>query len=89
MFAEGISASGDLVDLAVAEDIVAKSGAWFSYGDMRLGQGRENAKAFLREHPELFDEIRTKVLIKKGVIEDPAAPATPEVEKEAAAVSSA
>ena len=73
MFTEGISASGDLVDLAVAEDIIAKSGAWFSYGEMRLGQGRENAKATLRENPDLFAEIRTKVLIKKGVIADPSA----------------
>ena len=80
MFAEGISASGDLVDLAVAEDIVAKSGAWFSYGDMRLGQGRENAKAFLRDHPELFDEIRNKVLVRKGVIEDTAGANPPEEE---------
>ncbi|MDG2424775.1 MAG: recombinase RecA [Phycisphaerales bacterium] len=69
MFTEGISASGDLLDLAVAEDIVAKSGAWFSYGEVRLGQGRENSKAFIREHPDLFTEIRDKVLVKKGVKE--------------------
>ncbi len=67
MFNEGISASGDLLDLAVAEEIVAKSGAWFSYGEVRLGQGRENSKAFIRENVELFNEIKTKVLNKKGV----------------------
>jgi recombination protein RecA len=68
MFNEGISASGDLVDLAVNEDIIEKSGAWFSYGDVRLGQGRENAKQFLKDNPDLFAEIRQKVLDKKGVL---------------------
>ena len=73
MFNEGISASGDLVDLAVTHDIVNKSGAWFSYGDLRLGQGRENAKQFLKENEDLFEEIRRKVLIKEGVIREDAA----------------
>src|SRR5690606_32679517 len=68
MFNEGISASGDLLDLAVNEDIVEKSGAWFSYGDVRLGQGRENSKQFLKDNPDLFTEIRQKVLDKKGVL---------------------
>jgi len=67
MFDEGISASGDLLDLAVESDVVAKSGAWFNFGDVRLGQGRENAKRFLRENPDLFDEIRHQVLEKNGV----------------------
>jgi recombination protein RecA len=67
MFNEGLSASGDLIDLAVADDIVKKSGAWFSYGEIRLGQGREVAKQFLRENPDLFDEIRGKVLVKHGI----------------------
>jgi len=62
MFDEGISASGDLVDLAVADGVIDKAGAWFSYKDIRIGQGRENAKAFLRENPDLFAEIRTEVL---------------------------
>jgi recombination protein RecA len=64
MFNEGISRSGDLVDLAVADTIIKKSGAWFSYGETRLGQGRENAKQFLRDNPDLFEEIRGKVLEK-------------------------
>jgi recombination protein RecA len=68
MFDEGISASGDLIDLAVADDVVNKSGAWFSYGEVRLGQGRENAKQFLRENPDLFEEIRLKVLDAKGLL---------------------
>ena len=62
MFNEGISVSGDLVDLAVEDEIIKKSGAWFSYGEVRLGQGRENAKQFLRENQDLFAEIRGKVV---------------------------
>ncbi len=68
MFDEGISTAGDLLDLAVADEIVDKSGAWFSYGDVRLGQGRENAKQFVRENKDLFDEIRQAVLIKRGLV---------------------
>jgi recombination protein RecA len=62
MYDEGISASGDLIDLAVDAKVVAKSGSWFSYGDVRVGQGREASKQFLRDNPELFKEIRQKVL---------------------------
>ena len=67
MFDEGISATGDLLDLAVEDSIVTKSGAWFSYGDVRLGQGRENAKIFLKENPDLMEEIRQGILIKRGL----------------------
>ena len=67
MFNEGISASGDLLDLAVNDNIVQKSGAWFSYGDVRLGQGRENAKQFLRENPDLFNEVREGLLKSRGL----------------------
>jgi recombination protein RecA len=62
MFNEGISWTGDLIDLAVEAKVAQKSGAWFSYGDIRLGQGREKAKEFLAENPELAQEIRAKVL---------------------------
>ena len=62
MFNEGISWSGDLVDLAVDTGVAQKSGAWFSYGEVRLGQGRENSKQFLRDNPDLAAEIRAKVL---------------------------
>jgi len=62
MFDEGISTTGDLLDLAVDCEVCQKSGAWFSYGDVRLGQGRENAKKFLAENPELLVEIRRAVL---------------------------
>lgn len=62
MFNEGISINGDLVDLGVEEKIIQKSGAWYSYGEMRMGQGREKAKEFLAENPDLFAEIREKIL---------------------------
>jgi recombination protein RecA len=62
MYDEGISSAGDLVDLAVAANVIDKSGAWFTYGDLRLGQGRENAKRYLKDNPGLFKEIRTEVL---------------------------
>ena len=61
MYNEGISHTGLLVDLGVENDIVNKSGAWFSYGDTRLGQGRENAKQYLKDNPELTQEIEQKV----------------------------
>ena len=67
MFDEGISATGDLLDLATEDGIVEKSGSWFSYGETRLGQGRENSKLFLAENPDLFEEIKLKVLIARGV----------------------
>lgn len=57
MFGEGISKIGEILDLGVKLGVVQKSGAWFNYGDMRLGQGRDNAKQFLKEHPEVSDEI--------------------------------
>ncbi|GIK20118.1 MAG: protein RecA [Phycisphaerales bacterium] len=62
MFNEGISMAGDLLDLAVEEKVVQKSGAWFAYGDVRLGQGRENAKQFIKDNPDLAAEIREAVL---------------------------
>ena len=62
MFDSGISFIGDLIDLAVTHDIIAKQGAWFSYGDVRLGQGRENSKKFLGENPDLVEEIRLKIM---------------------------
>lgn len=57
MFGEGISKIGEILDLAVKLGVVQKSGAWFNYGETRLGQGRDNAKLFLKEHPEVSDEI--------------------------------
>ena len=76
MFDEGISLSGDLLDLAAADGVVDKSGAWFSYNTTRLGQGRENSKLFLRQNPDLFEEIRAAVL-KKRMANLGSAPARP------------
>jgi recombination protein RecA len=61
MYGQGISKEGSILDLGVEEGIVAKSGAWFAYGEERLGQGREAAKDFLREHSDVRDEIEAKV----------------------------
>ena len=72
MFNEGISVAGDLLDLAVTEEIVEKSGAWFSYKGTRLGQGRENSKTFLRDNAELSDEIRQAILAKRNLAAAPA-----------------
>ena len=70
MFDSGISTVGDLLDLAVENAIADKSGAWFNYGKVRLGQGRENAKQFLMDNPELAEEFKHKILLAKGLIEE-------------------
>lgn len=62
MYGEGISRMGELLDLAVKHDVVQKSGAWFSYGETRLGQGRDNAKIYLKNNPELAKEVEEKLL---------------------------
>ena len=64
MYNEGISKTGDVLDLAVLHGIVGKSGAWFDYGDAKIGQGREATKAYLKENPKVLDEIDKKVRIK-------------------------
>ena len=66
-YGEGISKTGELVDLGVEHKLVIKSGAWYAYGDMRLGQGRENAKQFLRDNADLAEEIEIKLREKMGV----------------------
>ena len=70
MYGEGISREGDLLDLAVDKRIVEKSGTWFAYGGERLGQGRENAKTFLRENPEVFRKIDERVRKDLGLTRD-------------------
>jgi len=57
MYNEGISKSGDMIDLAVKHELVVKSGAWYSYKDEKIGQGREAAKSFLKEHPKVMEEL--------------------------------
>lgn len=69
MYDEGISHTGLMVDLGVETNVVDKSGAWFSYGEVRLGQGRENAKAFLTENPQVAEEIEAKVRAALGMKE--------------------
>ena len=65
MYTHGISREADLLDLAILDKIVDKSGSWFNYGDLRLGQGRENAKQYLRDNPDVADEIAAKVLANR------------------------
>jgi len=84
----GVSKAGCLLDLGLEHDLVQKSGSFFSYGDLRLGQGRSNAKQYLDEHPELADEIEGKIFERLG-IERPAAPAAAAAEGPARADSKA
>src|SRR5579871_3449820 len=67
LYGQGISRSGDVVDLASELGIVEKSGAWFSFGGERIGQGRENAKTYLEQHPEIMDKVEAMVLTKHGI----------------------
>ncbi|MDE2915009.1 MAG: recombinase RecA [Paracoccaceae bacterium] len=67
MYGEGISRTGELLDLGVKTGVVEKSGSWYSYGEERIGQGRENAKLFLREHPETADEIEVGIREAHGL----------------------
>jgi recombination protein RecA len=81
MHDRGISREGDLLNMAEEDKIVTKSGSWVNYGDVRLGQGKENAKQYLRDNPALIEEITRKVLEKRGLLgalAGEAAPAEPE-----------
>ena len=100
MFGEGISKIGEILDLGVKLGVVQKSGAWFNYGDVRLGQGRDNAKIFLKEHPDISAEIEKIVRAnadrllaagKKGTVKplDPSEIAKPVEEGEAPAAPAA
>lgn len=82
MFGKGISREGDILDLAAKENIVEKSGAWYSYNGAKIGQGRENAKIYLAEHPEVCAEVDHKVRVHYGLVKeegtgDPAPAGTP------------
>lgn len=79
MYGEGISLAGGLLDVGVAADVVSKTGAWFNYGEVRLGQGREQAKEFLKANPEVAAEIDAKLRAMSTTLEVPAAVA-PEAE---------
>lgn len=67
MYGEGISKTGELLDMAVDKDLVNKSGAWYSYGNERIGQGRENAKKWLADHPDQMNELMNKVRVAEGM----------------------
>ena len=73
MYGQGISREGDLLDLASEENVVEKSGTWFSFEGERIGQGREQVKAFLREHPAILQKIEGLLLQKFGVRRGPQA----------------
>ena len=68
MYGEGISKLGELIDIGVKANIVEKSGAWFSYDSQRVGQGRENAKQFLREHPDVAEAIERRIRDQAGAV---------------------
>ncbi len=86
MFGQGISTVGDILDLAANSGVVVKSGAWYAYKDAKIGQGRENAKQFLRDNPEACREIEMKVREQYGL---PGAGAQPEAEKSAGTAGTA
>ena len=69
LYGEGVSREGEIIDLGVAAGFVQKSGSWFSYGDTRIGQGRENAKEFLKQNPDIAEEITEAIMMKSGIIE--------------------
>ncbi|MBL4748513.1 MAG: recombinase RecA [Magnetovibrio sp.] len=70
MYGEGVSKMGELIDLGTKAGLIEKSGSWFSYNSIRVGQGRENAKQFMRDNPEIADEIERKIRVGAGLIED-------------------
>ena len=70
MFGQGVSREGDVLDLAANENIIVKSGAWYAYNDVKIGQGRENAKVYLKENPEIFTEVEKKVREKYNISTD-------------------
>ncbi len=88
-FGRGISTAGCLIDLGLEHDVVTKSGSFFSYGGERLGQGRNNAKAFLEEHPEVAREIEDKIYTAMGLDRDAPAPTEPEAPEVAPLVDQA
>lgn len=81
MFGEGISREGDILDLAVTNDVVQKSGAWFAYLGEKIGQGRENAKSYLKENPDVLNEIEQQVRTKCGISPETEDEAEPETTK--------
>ena len=81
IYGEGISKEGSVLDLGVEKKLISKTGAWFSYGDIRIGQGRENARQFLKDNPEVCEEITKKLREIIDVSHDAAAPVSPDDEE--------
>ncbi len=84
MYGEGISREGLLIDIGVDEDVVEKSGSWYSYGETRLGQGRENCKQFLKDNPDIAEEIETELKRSMGIVKPASDEDEVEVEEEEA-----
>ena len=82
IFGEGISKEGDALDIGDEINLLQRSGTWWSYGDVRLGQGKEKARQYLKDNPELFEEIRHKILVAKGIIKEGDAKAAEEPESQ-------
>jgi RecA/RadA recombinase len=70
LYGHGISREGSLIDMGVEHGMVKKSGAWFTYDGDQLGQGKENARRFLRDNPDLANELERQILTKLGILED-------------------
>ena len=70
MYGEGIARTGELLKIATDLDLIQKAGAWYSYNGEKIGQGSENAKKYLADHPEIFDEIDRQVRVRFGLIDD-------------------
>ncbi len=69
MYGQGISKTGELIDLGVKAEVIEKSGSWYSYGEERIGQGRENVRQFLLEHPEIADTIENQIRVNEGLVD--------------------
>ncbi len=78
MYDSGISREGAIVDLGTNFGIIKKAGTWYSYGEERIGQGRENAKSYMKEHPDMAQEIERRIKAAAGLVDDASAPAAPE-----------
>ena len=70
MYGEGISKTGELIDLGVKAEVIEKSGSWYSYGNERIGQGRENVRVFLKDNPDIATELEHKIRVNEGLLED-------------------
>ncbi len=81
LYGEGISKEGSVLDLGVEKKLISKTGAWFSYGDIRIGQGRENARQFLKDNPEVCDEITQKLRQLIDIANDGSEPVSPDEEE--------